>query len=557
MTGTQSDVNIATAISGEYYSVTITGGSVAAKGYAVQSDSAITVTGGSICGDLSDFKGNGCTVAYLVGTSLGGAPRVTGNSLVVEVDSLEIPRSRGGGSDGLTVIAGNGTATWDTTRDTPRIAFDVPLKSIIPWEWGSYVETGAPPSPPGSQQGSSFQTAIPITLNTPVTVSITDGDRQYYAFTPTVSGIYIFTSSNMGSMDPYADLYDSAERQVTPVDNGAGYSFRLTYALTGGQKYYFVPSAWGYATGSYTLTVTTKTAAVGAQSGRLTPGVAGTVTFPVTTTGIANGTYTVSVANLPTGVTVQGQVMINNNSGTLTLAGSTMTTAGVTNTLRLTIDGAQSEPFSLVVSAVATTTTPMSNFVKVNTYSRGQFQDVNEAMWYGFDQQKVIAGAFEYGLMRGNSATAFNPLGNITVAEALAIAARVHSIYATGSENFVQGNPWYDVYIEYSVMNGIIMSSDFTEVNRPATRAEMAYIFSRALPQSEFPSLNTVNSLPDVTSATRYSDAIFMLYRAGVLTGSDAVGTFYPLNPITRAEAAAIITRVILPDNRWSGRNYG
>nr|AGS51697.1 hypothetical protein [uncultured bacterium contig00032] len=68
-----------------------------------------------------------------------------------------------------------------------------------------------------------------------------------------------------------------------------------------------------------------KTVSVGAQSGTLNAGTAGTVTFPVTTANIANGNYAVSVANLPTGVSVQGQVAINGNAGTLTLAGNTST----------------------------------------------------------------------------------------------------------------------------------------------------------------------------------------------------------------------------------------
>ena len=546
--GSGSDLEEGKAINGR--NITVTGGEIFGYQNAIVGSGTVTVTGGVIRAGLSAVKTGGAA-AVLTGTCREGSLSVTESSaLIVEVDTLTVPRSRGGGSDGLTVKAGSGAATWDTTGAEPQIVFPPTSWGTPRIQWGSYAAE-APP-------GSSFATAIPMTLNTPVSVSITDGDRQYYSFTPPSSGLYTFATSNIGSMSPYADLYDSGETRQAPVDNGEGHSFRLTYALTGGQLYYFVPSAWGYATGSYTMTVTTKTIAVGAQLGRLVPGTAETVAFPVTTSGITNGTYPAAVTNLPTGVSVQGQVTINNNSGTLTLAGSASTVAGTTSTLRLTIDGVQSEAFALSISASgAASTTPMANFVKANTYVRGQFSDVNESAWYGYDQQKVIASAFEYGLMQGNNATIFNPLGNVTVAEALAIAARVHSIYTTGTANFTQGIPWYSVYVEYTVRTGIIMSNDFADVSRPATRAEMAYIFSRALPQSEFAAQNTVNSLPDVTSATGYSEPIFLLYRAGVLAGSDAPGTFYPSNPITRAEAAAIITRVILPDSRWEGRTYG
>jgi hypothetical protein len=95
------------------------------------------------------------------------------------------------------------------------------------------------------------------------------------------------------------------------------------------------------------------TVAVGTQVGTMTAGVTGTVTFPVTTANIANGDYTVSVANLPAGVTVQGQVTINNNSGTLTLAGDTTTLIGSTNNLTLTLNDATSAAFTLTIEEVS------------------------------------------------------------------------------------------------------------------------------------------------------------------------------------------------------------
>ena len=94
-----------------------------------------------------------------------------------------------------------------------------------------------------------------------------------------------------------------------------------------------------------------KTVSVGTQSGTLTAGTAGNVTFPVTTANIPNGSYTATVTNLPTGVSVSGQVTINNNSGTLTLAGNAQTVASATSTLRLTIDNTQSAAFTLTIVA--------------------------------------------------------------------------------------------------------------------------------------------------------------------------------------------------------------
>ena len=102
--------------------------------------------------------------------------------------------------------------------------------------------------------------------------------------------------------------------------------------------------------------------------------------------------------------------------------------------------------------------------------------------------------------------------------------------------------------------------------SRAATRAEMAYIFTNSLPSVEFAMQNTVNSLPDVRGGsaltpgqpeTPHYAAIVMMYVAGMLAGNDDAGTFSPGANITRAEAAAIISRVILPDTRMSGKVFG
>ena len=211
--------------------------------------------------------------------------------------------------------------------------------------------------------------------------------------------------------------------------------------------------------------------------------------------------------------------------------------------------------FPVLTVSVTASSGDMSNFKKTRTYAPGMFSDVNENAWYGFAQQKVVANAYEYNLMQGSGNT-FNAMGKMRLNEALAIAARVHHIYKGGDGVFTQGSPWYQVYVDYAISNDIINSGTFSDYNKAATRAEMAYIFSRALPVTEFASQNTVNSLPDVNNSTPYRDAIFMLYRAGVVEGSGSNGAFNPGGNIRRVDASAIISRVILPATRMSGRTF-
>jgi hypothetical protein len=115
------------------------------------------------------------------------------------------------------------------------------------------------------------------------------------------------------------------------------------------------------ASNQFTLTIgAAPSVAVGAQVGTMTAGTAGTVTYPVTTSGIADGTYAAVVANLPGGITVQGQVTIASNSGILTLVGGTATVAGVTSTLTLTIDGVTSPSFTLTIAAPTENIPPLT-----------------------------------------------------------------------------------------------------------------------------------------------------------------------------------------------------
>ena len=181
----------------------------------------------------------------------------------------------------------------------------------------------------------------------------------------------------------------------------------------------------------------------------------------------------------------------------------------------------------------------LSNFKSVNTYTAGQFADVAASYWGAPN----IAKAYELGLMKGSSDSAFDPEGSVTVAQTVTMAARLHSIYTTGSENFVQSGVWYQTYVDYCKANGIL-KKDFADYNAPAKRADFAAILAAAMPAEALSAINTVTSIPDVAEASENGAAIYALYRAGILTGNDAQGTFGPETSINRAAAAAILTRM-------------
>lgn len=192
------------------------------------------------------------------------------------------------------------------------------------------------------------------------------------------------------------------------------------------------------------------------------------------------------------------------------------------------------------------------HFERVTIYFQDQFTDVPANQWY----TSSVAEAFELGLMVGDSKTTFNPYGDVTVAEAVTMAARIYSIYVQDNETFRQdGGEWYQVYLDYAYEKGIISRAYYNcDVTQKASRAQFAEIFSNSLPSEALAAVNDVadGAIPDVKMGDRYAEYIYTLYRAGILAGSDANGTFNPTTYITRAEAAAIVSRMAESDNRIS-----
>lgn len=205
----------------------------------------------------------------------------------------------------------------------------------------------------------------------------------------------------------------------------------------------------------------------------------------------------------------------------------------------------------LVLSLPALAAGPgLDNFTKVQSYPQGKFTDVPAGSWYADN----VKSAYELGLVEGVSSSAFRPAGTVTIAQTVTLAARLHSIYHTGKADFPQGSPWYQVYVDYAAQNGILTAVSSGDYNAPATRAQFAAILAGALPEEALKAVNTVDDgmIPDVPQGAAHYDAIYTLYRAGVLTGNDQAGTFTPNSTITRSAVAAIVTRMADPALRQS-----
>lgn len=190
------------------------------------------------------------------------------------------------------------------------------------------------------------------------------------------------------------------------------------------------------------------------------------------------------------------------------------------------------------------------HFTAVSEYKNNTFSDIALKDWFSSSVQSV----YELGLMAGESENKFNPNGSITIAQSIAIASRIHAIYHTGSQdvlNKYSGDKWYSGVEEYAIENGLIKQGDFTSesMNRPATRAELIYILDGAIPDTMLEPIHSISSIKDMNVSSKYGNEMYRMVNAGVISGYQD-NTIKPKNKITRAEASAIVSRLIKPSER-------
>ncbi len=199
-----------------------------------------------------------------------------------------------------------------------------------------------------------------------------------------------------------------------------------------------------------------------------------------------------------------------------------------------------------------------ARFTPVRAYGAA-FTDVADGSWYA----PAVVSAYEYGLLNGRGAGTFAPEDSVTVAELLTIAARLHAIYLTGSDAVIpaakENEAWYAPYVSYLKSQNLLDNSFEGFYLLPASRAQLAGIFAFALPEEWYdePNAQLVTEayasggfITDVTAQTPYRNEILLMYRRGLLSGMDERGSYYPGRSVSRAEVAALLTRVVEPETR-------
>ena len=181
--------------------------------------------------------------------------------------------------------------------------------------------------------------------------------------------------------------------------------------------------------------------------------------------------------------------------------------------------------------------------VPAAAYGWNPFEDISPAAWYYDD----VMTAVDAGLINGKTRATFCPDDYLTYAEAVKLAACLNQLWWDGEVTLSNGWPWYQPYVDYAWWTGILHQE--YEWNDYATRGRFLDLFAGALPSSALTRINTVpdDSIPDVSIYDPNADAIYLLYRAGIVQGTDSMHSCRPYDYIKRSEVAAILTRMTDP----------
>jgi len=192
-----------------------------------------------------------------------------------------------------------------------------------------------------------------------------------------------------------------------------------------------------------------------------------------------------------------------------------------------------------------------TRFPAVRTYA-GQFADLDAGAWY----YESAAALYELGLINGQDGR-FAPDSEMTIAEAVTMAARLRSLYEHGDSEAGpsrhSGGEWYKPYAAYLQELQVIDREFDGLYQQAATRAQMAHILANTLHQDLFEPINgdvvaagyaNRNYIRDVRDDTPYRQDILALYTWGISGGVDKTGAFLPEAHIQRCQVAAMAARL-------------
>ena len=87
---------------------------------------------------------------------------------------------------------------------------------------------------------------------------------------------------------------------------------------------------------------------------------------------------------------------------------------------------------ALLCGALPTAFAGYENFTPKTTYTDGRFSDVSSSDWF----YENVRASYEYDLINGYNDGKFHPDDDLTIAQAVKLAACLNSLYSSGTADF-------------------------------------------------------------------------------------------------------------------------
>lgn len=185
-------------------------------------------------------------------------------------------------------------------------------------------------------------------------------------------------------------------------------------------------------------------------------------------------------------------------------------------------------------------------FDNIAQMNNSTFTDVSSLNWF----YPGVKTAYNKGIMIGCGDKAFCPNDNVSWAEAMTIAARVHAAY---NDNLIEearpNEAWYLTYYRYCLEHNMLPSSTpaVSKLESTINRYNLAYIFARTISAYDMPQISDY-SIGDLSSIPEYyKDSVKTLYAAGIMIGVDAAKRFYGTSTASRGQIATVVARLVEP----------
>ena len=191
-----------------------------------------------------------------------------------------------------------------------------------------------------------------------------------------------------------------------------------------------------------------------------------------------------------------------------------------------------------------------SGIVFAATEETSDYIDVAESHW-AYEYIRLGKGT---GMFNGVGEGRFAPDIPFEATSAIVVADRLYQRCYGGEEipKNDSGYPhlWFQPYEAYAVEHGILERAHEFDYVPEIERGLFCKLLLRALPETALVPINQITDIPDVDETTDEGRGILRLYNAGVLTGVDEAGHFNAGAFLTRAEAAAMVCRILCPEMR-------